>query len=62
MKARAEAEIQAKSFMAQAEERAAGHTAEVAAQTKKDCAALQKAAEGKLEEAAALIVRRVVNS
>lgn len=60
--ARAEAEAKTKELMAQAEERAAIRTAEIAAQSKQECAALRSAAEGKLEEAAALIVRRVVSS
>ena len=60
--ARAEAEAQVKTLIAQAGERAERDTAEAAAQTEAECAALRKAAEVKLEEAAALIVRRVVNS
>lgn len=58
----AEAEAKAKELMTQAEERAAARAAEIAAQSKQDCAALCNAAEGKLEQAAALIVRRVVSS
>jgi len=58
----AEAEAKAKELMIQAEERSAVRAAEIAAQSKQDCAALCSAAEGKLEQAAALIVRRVVSS
>ena len=60
--ARSTAEAKAKELLAKAEERAAGRTAEIAAQSKRECAALCSAAESKLEEAAALIVRRVVSS
>lgn len=58
----AEAETKAKELMTQAEARAAARAAEIAAQSKQDCAALCSAAQGKLEQAAALIVRRVVSS
>ena len=58
----AAAEAQAKEFMVRAEERAAARAAEIAAQSERDCAALCSAAETKLDEAAALIVRRVVSS
>ncbi len=58
----AEAEAKAKELLVQAEKRAAVRTAEIAAQSKQECAALCSAAESKLEEAAALIVRRVVSS
>lgn len=60
--ARSEAEIKAKELMVQAEERAAVRSSEIADQAKKDCAALRAAAEGRLEAAADLIVRRVVSS
>lgn len=58
----AKADAQTKQMMLQAEERAATRALEIAAQSKEDCAALCAAAENKLDEAAALIVRRVVNS
>ena len=58
----AEAEANAKELMVQAEERASVRSAEIAAQSKQECAALCSAAEDKLDEAAALIVRRVVSS
>lgn len=58
----AEAEASAKELLVQAEERAAARAAEIAAQSKQECAALCSAAENKLDEAAALIVRRVVSS
>lgn len=60
--ARAEAEAKAKELMSQAEANAAQRAVEIAAQAEAECAALRNAAEGKLEEAAALIVRRVVSS
>ena len=58
----AEAEAKTGNLMVQAEERAAARAAEIAAQSKQECAALCSAAENKLDEAAALIVRRVVSS
>lgn len=58
----AEAEANAKELWIQAEERAAARSAEIAAQSKQECVALCSAAETKLDEAAALIVRRVVSS
>lgn len=60
--ARAEADAKNKALMAQAEKNAAARTAEIADQAKKDCAALRDTAEGRLEKAADLIVRRVVSS
>lgn len=56
------AEANAKELLIQAEKRAAVRADEIAAQSKQDCAALCSAAESKLDEAAALIVRRVVSS
>ena len=58
----AAAEAKAKEFMVQAEERCAVRAAEIAAQSQQECAALRSAAELRLDEAAALIVRRVVSS
>lgn len=58
----AAAEASAKELMVQAEERARTRSAEIAAQSEKDRAALCSAAEDKLDQAAALIVRRVVSS
>ena len=58
----ADADTQVKQMMLQAEDRAARRAEEIAAQSKADCAALCRTAENKLDEAAALIVRRVVNS
>lgn len=58
----AKAETDAKELLLRAEERAAARAAEIAAQSKQECADLRSTAEGKLEEAAALIVRRVVSS
>lgn len=60
--ARRQAEVEAGALLAQAEERANLRTAQIAAQYKEECAALRGAAEAKLDEAAALIVRRVVSS
>ena len=57
-----QAEAKARELMLQAEERAAVRVAEIAAQSKQECAALCSTAESKLDEAAALIVRRVVSS
>lgn len=58
----ATANAHVKQIMLQAEEHAARRAEELASQSKADCAALCSAAESKLDEAAALIVRRVVNS
>ena len=60
--AHAQAEAQVRELMAQAEQKAAAHTDQVLAETQKACGALRAKAEGHLAEAAALIVRRVVNS
>ena len=57
-----QAEAEAKELMAQAEKRSAARAVEIAAQSKQDCAALCSVAESRLEEAAALIVRRVVSN
>lgn len=58
--ARAEAEAQSKQLMAQAEAKADLHTQAVLEETSRACEALRREAEGKLGDAAALIVRRVV--
>ena len=58
----ADAEVKAKELLTQAEEQAAARAAEIAVQSRQECAALCSAAENKLDEAAALIVRRVVSS
>lgn len=60
--ARTQAEAQVSAFMKEAEERASKHTQQVLAETGKSCDALRKAAEGRMKQAAALIVGRVVNS
>lgn len=62
VKARAEGAAKAKELMLQAEQRSAERTAQAAAQAEEECRALRSAAQGRLEEAAALIVRRVVSS
>ena len=61
-KAEAQAEAQARGFMKEAEEKAAAHAAEVNAQTQKACDTLRAKAEGRLADAAASIVRRVVKN
>ncbi len=58
--ARAAAEAEAKQMMAQAEEKAHTHTETVMEETRRSCDDLRRTAEGKLEDAAALIIRRVV--
>ena len=54
------AEAQARQMMTRAEEAAAKHTETVMEETRRSCDDLRRAAEGKLEDAAALIIRRVV--
>lgn len=58
--AHAEAEAQAKAMMAKAEAAAADHSAAVIAETQTSCDKLRKSAEDKLDNAAELIIRRVV--
>ena len=57
-----QAESQVRELLARADETAARHTDEVLEQARQACRGLQEKAEGRLEEAAAFIVRRVVNS
>lgn len=59
--ARAEAESKVKGFMKEAEEKASKHTKQVVEDTGHSCEVLRKAAGGRVADAAALIVRRVVN-
>lgn len=59
--ARTEAEERAKSLMKDAEERAQVRTSEVMRETEQSCAQLRQASEQRLDAAADLIVRRVVN-
>ncbi len=59
--ARAQAESQAKLFLQEAEKKASVHTEQVVEETKRSCEALRQSAEGRMKDAAALIVRRVVN-
>ena len=59
---KAEAEAQVKELLRQAEDRAAGHAAEVMAQAEQSCAALRKRAEERLDQAADTIVGRVVKT
>lgn len=58
--ARAEAEVQVKAMFTRAEESARKHAETVMNETRQSCDSLRHAAEGKLEDAAALIIRRVV--
>ena len=58
--ARAEAEAQVKAMFAQAEEAAAADAEAVMEETRRSCDGLRREAEGRLEDAAALIIRRVV--
>lgn len=58
---RKEGEAENKALMQQAEERAAQAAAELLDETKAKAGAMCQAAEGKLDAAADLIVRRVVN-
>lgn len=60
-RSRQEAEAKVKEFMADAEKRAAAHADEVMKETELACKQLRQEAEGRLDKAAALIVRRVVN-
>lgn len=59
--ARADAEAQVKGFMKAAEDKAAKHAQQVMEETQKSCRTLCQAAEGRMAEASALIVGRVVN-
>ena len=60
-KARArKADVQVKVMLTKAEESAAKHSEAVMEETRRSCDSLRQAAEGKLEDAAALIIRRVV--
>lgn len=58
---RAKAESDAREAMARAEAKAAAHSEEALAAARKECEALRKSARGRLDQAAELIVRRVVN-
>ena len=60
--AKKQAEAQARELVAKAEQDAAGDAARIKEQTDADCAALRSKAEGRLEEAASLIVRKVVDA
>ena len=59
--ARMQGEAQVKGFLQEAEERASKHTEQVLAETRQACDALRQEAEGRLADAAAIIVRRFVN-
>lgn len=59
--ARNEAETKVRGLMKAAETRAQDRTAEVMRETEQSCATLRQTAEAKLDTAADLIVRRVVN-
>jgi len=60
--ARARAQEQVKAFMQEAEAQAQKQTDRILTETKNACKALQASAEGRMSQAAALIVRRVVNA
>ena len=60
--ARKEAQAGARELLSQAESQAEVKTREALAEYEKDCQALKARAAEKLDEAAALIVRRVVNT
>lgn len=59
--ARQQAQAQARQMMAQAEDKAAGLTRQVLEQASQDCEKLKQDARGRLDEAAQLIVEKVVN-
>jgi V/A-type H+-transporting ATPase subunit G/H len=59
--ARAEAQTKVKALMAQAEKGAAKDAEQIGQQTEQSCEQLKAEARAKLEAAATLIVRRVVN-
>lgn len=60
--AQAEAAAQVRQLMAEAEQVASGETAQVRAQARADADRLRIQAEGRLEQAAALIVGKVVDA
>lgn len=60
--ARAKAEAEVREMMAAAEQSASVDVAEVAAKAAADAQQLRTQAEGRLEEAASLIVRKVVDA
>lgn len=60
--ANSKAELQVKAMMKEAEEKANKQTEQLMADTKRDCQAMQQAAEGRVSKAVSLIVRRVVNT
>ena len=59
--ARAAAEAQVKLYMKDAEDRASKHAEQVMEETRAACGKLRQEAEGRMAQAAALIVGRVVN-
>ncbi len=59
--ARKEAETQARNSMTQAEAQAAQRTQEVLAENKNVCLALSQKAQTRLDDAAVLIVKRIVS-
>lgn len=60
--AQAQAEAEARRMIAGAEESASGEMAQIRAQGAADAEQLRKQAKGRLEEAASLIVRKVVDA
>ena len=59
--ARQQAQAKTREMMAQAEQRAAEETRQVLAQAEQDCEAMKQQARGRLDQAAQLIVEKVVN-
>ena len=59
--ARAQAQAQTRQMMAQAEDQAAEETRQALAQAELDCQAMKQQARGRLDQAAQLIVEKVVN-
>lgn len=60
--ARANAEAEVRQMIAEAEQSASGDMAQIRAKAAADAQQLRKQAEGRLEEAASLIVRKVVDA
>ncbi len=60
--ARAQAETESRSFLTDAEGKAAIQAAEVMKEAEQHCAEIRKTAEERLEQAVSLIVGRVVNA
>lgn len=59
--AQSRAAAEARALMAQAEKKAAEYAAKAKADTERDCAELRRAAERRLDDAATLIMERIVS-